>query len=121
MRGEATPVRSKRHPSAEETLVESTCKDRAAPRASILRPQDVPGHSFKENLGHHPFVFVIQKMAMKDGHAPDYGVGEVHDDVDGAAVGNIHCVQPHWLGNWPVVFGVRQKMDLMDVHGMQFP
>src|SRR5207249_4949553 len=78
------------------------------------------GHSFEENLCHHPFVFVIEKMAMKNGHASDYGVGEVHNDVDRAAVRNIHSVQPHWFGNWPAVFGVRQEMDLMDVHRMQF-
>jgi hypothetical protein len=53
---------------------------------------DALGHSFKENLRHHPFVFVIEEMAVKDGHAPDYGVGEVHDDVDGTFVRDIHRI-----------------------------
>jgi hypothetical protein len=48
----------------------------------------------QENCRHHSFVFVIEKMAMKDGHAFDHGVGEVHDDVDGTAVRNIHGIQP---------------------------
>jgi hypothetical protein len=81
---------------------------------------DVLGQSFKENLRHHPLVFVIEEMAVKDGHAPDYGVGEVHNDVDGTAVWNIHCVQPRRFGNWLAVFGVRQEMHLMNVQGMQF-
>src|SRR6267154_1382571 len=51
----------------------------------------------------------------------DYGVSEIHNDVDGTAKWNIHCVQPHWFGNWPAVFGVCQEMDLVNVHGMQFP
>src|SRR5277367_1063963 len=60
-------------------------------------------------------------MAVKDGHTPDDGVGEIHDDVDGAAIRNIDRVQPHGIDDWPVVFGVREKMDLMYVHWMQFP
>jgi hypothetical protein len=53
-------------------------EDRATPQASILGRHDVLGHSFKENSRHHPFVFMIDGMAVKDGHASDYGVGEVH-------------------------------------------
>src|SRR6266853_1330291 len=48
--------------------------------------------SFKENLRHHPLVFVIEEVAVKHGHASDYGIGEVHNDVDGTAVWNIHGV-----------------------------
>ena len=77
-------------------------------------------HSLKENLGHHSFVFVIEKMTVKDGHAPDYRVGEVHNDVDRTAVWNIHGVQPYGAGNRLVVFRISQEVDLMDVHGMQF-
>src|ERR1700692_1856992 len=76
---------------------------------------------FKENFRHHPLVFVIKEMAVKDGHSSDYRVGEVHNDVDGGTVWNVHGVQPQRVGNWLIVFGVRQEMDLMDVHGMQFP
>src|SRR5207244_7023813 len=50
------------------TPAEPTCEDRATRRASILRPQNVPGHSLKENLRHHPLVFVIEEMAVKDRH-----------------------------------------------------
>jgi hypothetical protein len=39
-------------------------------------------HSFEQNLGHHALVFVIEKMAMKDGHTLNHGVGKIHDDVD---------------------------------------
>src|ERR1700686_4166932 len=64
---------------------------------------------------------MIQKMAVKDGHALNHGVGEVHNDVDRTTVWNVHGVQPQRVGNGLIVFGVRQEMDLMDVHGMQFP
>src|SRR5467141_1435265 len=86
--------------------------------ASILELGDALGESFKEDFRHHPFVFVIEKMAVKDGHAFDHRVGEVHDDVDGTAGRNIHGVQPQRVGVRPVVFGVGQEMDLMDVHGV---
>src|SRR6266849_11006444 len=115
----ATPVHWRPHPSAVEKATEPSREDRAALRASILERQDGLGHSFKENLRHHPFVFVIEKMAVKDRHASDYGVGEIHNDVDRTAVWNIHGVQPQRIGNWSVVLGVSQEMHLMDVHGMQ--
>src|SRR6267154_6822213 len=59
-------------------------------------------------------------MAMKNGHTPDYGVGEVHNDVYGTAIRNIDSVQPHWIGNRLIVFSVHQEMDLMDMHRVQF-
>src|SRR5216683_2863911 len=64
---------------------------------------------------------MIEKMTVEDGHAPDDWVGEIHDDVDGATYRNVHCVHPQWVRDWLIVFGVRKEMDLMDVHGMQFP
>ncbi len=97
----------------------------------LRRTHDLPGidsrtagstaSSFKENSRHHSFVFVIEKMAMKDGHALDHGVGEVHDDVDGTAVRNIHGIQPQWVADRQAIFGVGQEMNLMYMHGMQFP
>lgn len=62
---------------------------------------------------------MIEKVAVKDGHTPDHRIGEVHNDVDGTAVGDIHGVQPHRIGNGSIVLGLRQEMHLMDVHGMQ--
>ncbi len=64
---------------------------------------------------------MIEKMTVEDGHAPDDWVGEIHDDVDGDTHRNVHCVHPQWVRDWLIVFGVRKEMDLMDVHGMQFP
>ncbi len=56
---------------------------------------------------------------MKDGHALDHWIGEIHDGVDEATVGNIHRVQPESVGNAIAVFGVRQEIHLMDVHDVQ--
>jgi len=49
---------------------------------SLIRRESLP--SF--------LVFVIEKMAVKDGHAPDDGLGEIHNDVDGTAERNIYGV-----------------------------
>ena len=98
--------------SAKEELADSLRAGRANWRVSVLELRDGPAHSFEENLRHHPFVFVIEKMAVKDGHALDHRIGEIHDHVNRAAVGDIHGVQPQWVCNRLVVFGVGQEMDL---------
>ena len=67
-------------------------QDRVAPQTSMLGRRDIPGHSFEEDLRHHPLVFVIEKMAVKDGHAFNDGISEIHNDVDGTAVGDIHGI-----------------------------
>jgi hypothetical protein len=94
------------YPSAEGTATELLREERAAPQASMLGRQDVTKHSFEKNHSHHPFVFVVEEMAVEDGHAPDYWVGEVHDDIDGAAIRNVDSVQLHWIGNRLIVFGL---------------
>src|SRR3984957_10013177 len=48
-------------------------------RAASDTVQPLP--SFKENLRHHPLVFVIEQMTVKHRHALNHGVCEVHDDV----------------------------------------
>ena len=48
----------------------------------------------EQDLGHHPLVFMIQQMTMKYGHALDDGVCNVQDYIDGAAIRDIHGVQP---------------------------
>lgn len=57
---------------------------------------------------------------MEDTHPFDDGVGEVHDDVDGAADGDVDGVKPDGIGQWAIVFGESEEMDLVDVHGMEF-
>src|SRR4029077_17220954 len=117
--GESMSAHLQPHHSGEATAME-TVADRAATNPAIPGRRDVSGHSFEENLRHHSLVFVIEEMAVKDGHASDYGVGEVHNDVDRTAVRNIYGVQPQRGGNRLIVFGVSQEMDLMDMHRMQF-
>src|SRR5258708_39064432 len=58
---------------------------------------------------------------MKEGRAFDRGGGEFYEEVEETAVRNIHSVQSQWVGDRPAVFGVGQEMDLMYMHGMQFP
>jgi hypothetical protein len=51
----------------------------AARLAWIFGRQDALGRSFKQRLRQHRLVFVIEDMTVKDRHAPDYRVGEVHN------------------------------------------
>src|SRR5271156_7183924 len=96
-------------------LVTSSSKQSALQKSARLPRY----RSFKKNLRHHPFIFVIEKMTVKHGHAADHRVGEIHDDVHGAAGRNIYGVQPQWRGNRLVIFSGRQEMHLMDVNRME--
>src|SRR5207248_10730442 len=73
---------------------------------------------FQQDLSHHPLISVIQQMAMKYGHAPDDWVGEVKDDVHGAAKRNIDRIQPRRMGEWHAVFCIGQEVDLVKVERM---
>src|SRR6202008_55390 len=53
-------------------------------------------------------------------HTLDDGVGEVEDDVNGAAVRDIHGIQPCWLGEWRAILCISQKVNLVNVERMQF-
>src|SRR5579864_3183557 len=74
----------------------------------------------EQNLGHHPLVLVIQQMAMEHRHTPDNWVGEVQDDIHGAAIRNIHSVQPGWIGQRRTILRISQEVNLVDVERMQF-
>src|SRR5437879_4066000 len=58
-------------------------------------------------------------MAVKYRHALDDGVGKVQDDIHGAAMRDIHGIQPRRMGKRDVIFGVGQEMHLMYVERMQ--
>jgi len=59
-------------------------------------------------------------MAVKDRHTPDHGLVKSMMTSTEPPYGTF-TVSSHSGSAWLVVFGVRQEMDLMDVHGMQFP
>src|SRR5579864_9291557 len=88
---------------------------------SIGNESTPPSPSLPEqDLGHHPLVLVIQQMAMKHRHTPDDWVGKVQNDVHEAAIGNIHSVQPRWIGQRRAVLRISQEVNLVDVERMQF-
>jgi hypothetical protein len=59
-------------------------------------------HSLCEhNLGHHPFVFVIQEMAVKYRHALDDRVSEVKDDIHRSAIWSVDSIQPRGVVGGP--------------------
>jgi hypothetical protein len=74
--------------------------------------------SSKQDLRHHPFTFVLDKVAVKERHAPDDGVGEVHHEIHGAAYRNINAVDDNGVGppveQLPLAFAVR--MGVVPVH-----
>src|SRR5260370_38143843 len=59
-------------------------------------------------------------MEKKKGLAFENGVGKINKNIERTAVRDIHGVQPDRFGDWFIVFSIRKKMDLMNVHGMQF-
>jgi len=46
---------------------------------------------------------------MKNGHALDHRVGEIHNHINSAAVRDIHCIQPERIGDGFVVFSKTQE------------
>jgi hypothetical protein len=55
---------------------------------------------------------------VKHGHTLDGGIGEVQDDINGAAVRNIHGIQPLRLGEGDAVFCLGQEVDLVNMERM---
>src|SRR5260370_21888771 len=60
-------------------------------------------------------------MTVKNRHAFDDGIGEVHDDVDVSLEWHVYGVQPYGVLEAHSIFGISQEMRLMDMHGVQLP
>src|SRR5579864_5322100 len=41
-----------------------------------------PGESFKKNLGHHPFVLMLQEVTVEYRDAANDRVCEIHDEIE---------------------------------------
>ena len=78
---------------------------------ALLREQD---------LGHHSLVLVIQQMTMEYGHAFDDWVCKIQDDINGAAIRNIHGIKPRRMRERGTVLCVSQEVDLVYVERMEF-
>ena len=57
---------------------------------------------------------------MKNRHTLDDRIGEVQDDVNGAAVRNIHRIQPLRVRERDAVFCIGQEVNLVYVERMEF-
>ena len=57
---------------------------------------------------------------MKYRHTLDDGVGKVQDDVQGAAIRNIHGIQPRRMRERNAVLCIGQEVDLVYVEWMEF-
>src|ERR1700736_6268422 len=57
-------------------------------------------------------------MTVEERHAANDGIGKIHHEIDRAAIGNIHGVDPGWILHWIFADGEAQKVDLMDVKRM---
>ncbi len=57
---------------------------------------------------------------MENGHSPDHRIAEIHNDIRSASIGNIHRIQPHGIRNVLAVLCVRQEVDLVNMHRVQF-
>src|SRR5258705_3275737 len=89
------------------------------PIAETCGPNRQPRISFKQDIGHHPFIFVIQKMAVEQRHSLDNGIGKIHNYVHRFAHRHIHSVQPNGILNLLSIFGIDQEMRLVNMHWMQ--
>src|SRR6267154_2127248 len=58
-------------------------------------------------------------MTMKYRHALDDRVGEVQDDINRAAIRNIHRIKPRGIDKLCAIFCIGKKMDLVYVERMQ--
>ena len=55
---------------------------------------------------------------MKYRHTLNNGVGKVQDDIDRAAILNVHGIQPHRVKERDAIFCIRQEVDLVYVERM---
>src|ERR1700683_878233 len=53
-----------------------------------------PDPLLEQDLSHHALVLVIQQMTVEYRDAFDDGVGKVDNDINGAAIWNIHGIKP---------------------------
>src|ERR1039457_1454744 len=84
----------------------------------LLQRRFLPAGLLEQDLGHHSLVFVIQQMTMKYRHTFDNRVGEVQDDIHGAANRDIHSIQPRRMLEWSTVLCIGQEVDLVYVERM---
>src|SRR5712692_11612235 len=59
-------------------------------------------------------------MAVKQRHAADDRIGEVHDDVNRAADRHVNGVEPTRIREWAIILQDKKKMNLVNVHRMEF-
>lgn len=64
----------------------------------------------EQDLRHHSLVLVVQQMTMKQRHAFDRWVGEVQNNVNGAAGRNIHGIEPCGRVDRRAILCIGQKM-----------
>src|ERR1700722_20142465 len=70
---------------------------------------------YEENLGHHSFVFMLQKVAVKHRNAADDWVSEIHDHVHGAARFHVNGVEPLGGMEHHTVLRIHLEVNLVDV------
>jgi hypothetical protein len=99
----------------------SNCRRMSTPRAFKCGFRSIhlrPGESFKKNLGHHPFVLMLQEVTVEYRDAANDRVREIHDEIErfiGCEIDCIHPFRPAEGRSRPLV---DKKMNLMDVKRM---
>src|SRR5690349_23360566 len=64
------------------------------------RQASVTSPLVKKDLRHHAFVLMAQQMTVKEGHAANDRIGEIHDQVHRAFGRHVYSVEPFWLRFW---------------------
>src|SRR5690349_20135121 len=61
---------------------------------------------------------MAQQMTVKEGHAANDWIGEIHDQVHRAIGRHVYRIEPFRLWFWLIVCSVEQEMDLVNVKRM---
>src|SRR6266496_6717456 len=59
-------------------------------------------------------------MTVEERHASNDWVSKIHHQIYGAAVGDVHGIEPYWIFHRLSTDSIYQKVDLMDVKRMHF-
>src|SRR6476646_5820014 len=74
----------------------------------------------EEYFRHHSLIFMTQEMTVKERHAANDGISEIHHEIDRTAIGDIHGIHPYWSFHRFVIDGIWQEVDLMNVKRVHF-
>src|SRR6266516_7217717 len=59
-------------------------------------------------------------MTVEERHAANNGISEIHNQIDRAAIGDIHGIDPFWIFHRLFADAINQEVDLIDVKRLHY-